>query len=98
MEIKISSKTFVYLLHKNDRVRAVFVEEVKILENKPFAQNRDFRRFGGNFDFHVTGPILGRLSPIHLISIAYGHWQAILGVKWENLEGSQNVLVEVKNS
>ena len=49
---------------KNDRVRAVFVEEVKILENKPFAQNRNFRRFGGNFDFRGTGLILGGLTPI----------------------------------
>ena len=29
---------------KNRQSRGVFVEEVNILENKPFAQNRDFRR------------------------------------------------------
>ena len=43
------------------------MEEVKILENEPFAQNRDFRRFGGNFEIHVTGPILGRLAPIFFL-------------------------------
>ena len=43
------------------------MEEVKILENKPFAQNRDFRRFGSNFDFHGTGPILGGLAPIFFL-------------------------------
>ena len=49
------------------------MEEVKILENKPSAQNRDFRRFGENFDFHGTGPILGGLAPIFFYSsiIAY---------------------------
>lgn len=35
------------------------MEEVKILENKPFVQNRDFRHFGGNFDLRHTGPVLG---------------------------------------
>ena len=40
---------------KIDRFRAVFVEDVKILENKPFAQNREFRRFGGNF--HIRGMV-----------------------------------------
>ena len=31
---------------KNDRVRAVFVEEVKILKNKPLTQKRDFDVLG----------------------------------------------------
>ena len=38
------------------------MEEVKILENKPFAQNHDFRRFGENFHFHGVGPILGGIG------------------------------------
>ena len=44
------------------------MDEVKILENKPFAQIRDFRRFGGNFDFRGMGPILGGLAPIFFCS------------------------------
>ena len=47
---------------KNERVRAVFVAEVKIPENEPFRQNHDFRHFGGNFDFYGTGPILKLMS------------------------------------
>ena len=49
---------------KNERVRAVFVAEVKIPENEPFRQNHDFRHFGGNFDFYGTGPISGAIDPI----------------------------------
>ena len=66
---------------KNDRVRAVFVEEVKILENKPFAQNRDFRRFGGNLDFHGTGPILGGFAPIFFFKqkTAYEMLRSLVG-------------------
>ena len=52
---------------KNDRVRSVFVEEFKILDSKPFAQNRDFRRFGGNFCFRGMGPIFGGLAPIFVL-------------------------------
>ena len=43
---------------KNDQVGAVFMEEVKILEN------RDFRHVGRNFDFHGTRPIFMGLTPI----------------------------------
>ena len=38
---------------KNDRVRAVFVDEVKIRENSRISRNRDFRHFGGNLDSTV---------------------------------------------
>ena len=54
---------------KNDRVRAVFVAEVKIPENEQFWQNRDFRRFRGNFDFDRVGSILGLLTPIFFILV-----------------------------
>ena len=43
---------------QNDRVRVVFVDKVKILEHNPFAQNRNFRRFGRHFDFRAIDPIL----------------------------------------
>ena len=39
------------------------MKEVKILENKSLAQNRDFRRFGENFHFLGTGSILGGSAP-----------------------------------
>ena len=38
-----------------DRVTDFFVDEVKFCDFR----NRDFRRFGKNFDFCGTGPILG---------------------------------------
>ena len=52
---------------KNARVRAVFVEGVKILENKPFAQNCDFQSFGGNVDICGMGPISGVYTPIFFL-------------------------------
>ena len=56
-------------MQKDDRVRAVFVAEVKIPENGPFRQNRDFRHFGGNFDFDRVGSILGLLTQIFFMLV-----------------------------
>ena len=56
---------------KNERVRAVFVAEVKIPENEPFRQNRDFRRFGENFDFDRVGSIFGLVTQIFFILVNY---------------------------
>ena len=47
---------------KNDQVRAVFVESVKILENLRFAQNAIFDVLAENFDLSGTGPIFGGLT------------------------------------
>ena len=52
---------------KSERVRAVFVEEVQIHENKPFPQNRNFQRFGGNFDLCDTGLVLEGLTPFFVM-------------------------------
>ena len=41
---------------KNNPFEAVFVAEVKRLENTPFAQELDFPHFGRNFIFAI-GPI-----------------------------------------
>ena len=40
----------------------------KFFKNKPFAQNCDFRCFGGNFDFRSMGPILGGFAPFFFCS------------------------------
>ena len=42
---------------KNYQVRAVFLDEVKILEQNPLEQNSDFQRFGIKFNFRDKGPI-----------------------------------------
>ena len=44
---------------KNDRARAVFVDEVKIRENSRISRNRDFRHFGWNFDSTVRAQFWG---------------------------------------
>ena len=42
-----------------------------------------------NFDLvHENGSSSVIFGPIHLISFAYGHWQAVLSVGWGNLEWS----------
>ena len=66
---------------KNEGVRAVFVTEVKIPESEQFLQNRDFRCFGGNFDFRDTGLILGGMTPIFfycpIIAYSFGSYHAL---------------------
>ena len=42
-----------------------------------------------NFDLvHENGSSSVIFGPIHLISFAYGHWQAVLGTGWGKLEWS----------
>ena len=66
----------------------------------PYRRNQNFRQkvenrvlremqICKNFDLvHENGSNTVIFGPIHLISFAYGHWQAVLGTGWGKLEWS----------
>ena len=49
---------------KNYWVKAFFITEILIPENKQFQQNCDFRHFGKRFDFGHVGSIFGVLTSL----------------------------------
>ena len=64
---------------------AWFTTNLEVNNAWTIATHRDFKNF---YLLHGNGYNSVIFCLIHLISFAYGHWQAVLGVGWGNLEWS----------